>query len=185
MIVNAENIFLKRKDLVKEWRIEKYAYVMDTVQKTNVASDANFQKTFNGFYRVRRGAEWRKVYYDFFERHKEEKNISFEEIVTYIFEKTGRIEASFSSKMLATFDSRFPIWDVYVMRNLGLELKGKTKEERLQKAIYIYDEMKRWYETYLNTQEAKDQIALFDRYLPEYVWLSDVKKIDFLLWSTR
>lgn len=48
------------------------------------------------------------------------------------------------------------------------------------------DLVKQWHlEKYLSTSEAKEQLALFDRYLPEYSWLSDVKKIDFMLWSIR
>ena len=37
------------------------------------------------------------------------------------------IEASFSSKMLATINADMPIWDRYVVQNLCLDLKGKTK----------------------------------------------------------
>ena len=29
------------------------------------------------------------------------------------------------------------------------------------------------------------RLAEFDRILPGYVWMSDVKKIDFYLWSIR
>lgn len=31
--------------------------------------------------------------------------------------------------------------------------------------------------------EAAENIKLFDSLLPDYTWISDVKKIDFLLWS--
>lgn len=31
--------------------------------------------------------------------------------------------------------------------------------------------------------EAAENIKLFDLLLPDYVWISDTKKIDFLLWS--
>lgn len=31
--------------------------------------------------------------------------------------------------------------------------------------------------------EAAENIKLFDSLLPDYAWVSDTKKIDFLLWS--
>jgi hypothetical protein len=45
--------------------------------------------------------------------------------------------------------------------------------------------MRSWYADFLQTENGKDCIAEFDRTLPGYVWMSDVKKIDFYLWSIR
>lgn len=52
--------------------LDKYQYIMDQVRKTNIATDAVFQRTFNGFYIVRRNETWRKVYYELFEKVKTE-----------------------------------------------------------------------------------------------------------------
>ena len=41
---------------------DKYKQIMETVRKTNVSTDLDFQRIFNAFYRVRRNAEWRKTY---------------------------------------------------------------------------------------------------------------------------
>ena len=38
---------------------------------------------------------------------------------------------------------------------------------------------------YLKTDEALENIAEFDRWLPSYAWITDVKKIDYLRWSKR
>ena len=78
-----------------------------------------------------------------------------------------------------------PIWDQYVMQNLGLELKGKTPRERVINATEIYHQIEDWYKQYLLTDEAKENIAVFDQMLPGYTWISDVKKIDCLLWDKR
>ena len=153
---------------------DKYKQIMEMVRKTDVSLDPDFQRTFNGFYRVRRNAEWRKAYYDLFESVKG-SNPSFEFIIRTMYEATGNIEASFSSKMLATINPDMPIWDRYVVQNLCLNMKGKTKE----------DQMRSWYTDFLQTENGKDCIAEFDRTLPGYVWMSDVKKIDFYLWSIR
>ena len=95
------------------------------------------------------------------------------------------MEASFSSKMLATIDASRPVWDKYVLQNLGLELTGKTPNEKLDNAVALYRQIERWYSEYLGTYEARENIDTFNRMLPDYKWVSDVKKIDCLLWSMR
>ena len=87
--------------------------------------------------------------------------------------------------MLATIDPSKPIWDQYVLQNLGLELIGKSQEEKLQNAVALYDRIVKWYKEYLTTSEARENIIDFDRLLPEYAWVNDTKKIDCLLWSKR
>lgn len=98
---------------------------------------------------------------------------------------TGNIEASFSSKMLSTINADMPIWDHYVVRNLCLNMKGKTKEDQLNCGVNLYDQIIKWYKEFLQTENGSDCIAEFNRSLPGYVWMIDVKKIDFYLWSIR
>ena len=86
---------------------------------------------------IRRNEKWRQHYYDLFAKAKTER-FSFEQIITELYRLTGNVEASFSSKMLATIDASKPIWDQYVLQNLGLELMGKTQEEKLQNAVALY-----------------------------------------------
>jgi len=152
--------------------------------ETNVSTDADFQRIFNGFYIVRRNEDWRKVYYDYFESVKD-KTPTFEEIITYMYEHTGNIEPSFSSKMLATINSEKPIWDRYVVQNLNIKLTGTTKEEKLQNAIRLYGEMEKWYADFLKSDEGRECVANFEQFLPDYKWMADIKKVDALLWSVR
>ena len=102
-----------------------------------------------------------------------------------MYRLTGNVEASFSSKTLATIDASKPIWDQYVLQNLGLELTGNSQEEKLQNAVGMYDQIVSWYTDYITTGEARENIMEFDRLLPEYAWVSGTKKIDCLLWSKR
>lgn len=164
--------------------LDKYKHIMERVRETDVSSDLDFQRSFNGFYRVRRNAEWREAYYDLFEREKD-AHPSFESIIRAMYDATGNIEASFSSKMLATINAEMPIWDRYVVQNLCLTMKGRTKEEQLKCAVDLYEQMVQWYDEFLKTENGRNCIAEFDRTLPGYAWMSDVKKIDFYLWSIR
>ena len=144
----------------------------------------SFQRSFNGYYRIRRNEEWRSCYYSLFLRARTEA-LDFSQIITALFQATGNVEASFSSKMLATIDPTKPIWDQYVLHNLGLKLSGTTQEEKLNNAILLYGVIEKWYLDYLKTAEALENLNTFDRWLPEYKWISDVKKIDCLLWGKR
>lgn len=87
--------------------------------------------------------------------------------------------------MLATINADMPIWDRYVVHNLCLSIKGKTKEEHLICVVDLYAQMINWYKNFLQTENGSDCIMKFDRILPGYKWMSSVKKIDFYLWSIR
>lgn len=163
--------------MAKGLGLDRYEDIIQNIDP----STPNFQKLFNGYYRVRRNDQWRKSYYTLF--CKAWKSCySFDQIITELYKSTGNIEPSFSSKMLATIDTKKPIWDKYVLNNLGLKLTGKTQEEKLQNAIALYVQIESWYEDYFNTKNAKACIKKFDQWLPAYTWMSDTKKIDCLLW---
>ena len=165
--------------LARSLGLEKYAEII-----RGDPSSPTFQRAFNGYYRIRRNEEWRNCYYALFRRARTEE-LDFSQIITALFQSTGNVEASFSSKMLATIDPTKPIWDQYVLQNLGLELNGKTQEEKVKNAITLYRAIEKWYLDYLTTAEAHENIITFDLLLPKYKWISDVKKVDCLLWSKR
>lgn len=173
-----------RNRLAKSLGLDSYAKIMTHVRQTNIETDDGFQKEFNSFYRIRRNKAWRNVYYHLFEELKN-KTTSFEYIIRYIYEKTGNIEASFSSKMFATLYPDKPIWDRYVVDNLKLKLGGKSKEEQLNNAVLLYEKIESWYRTFLSTEKAAECIDTFDKALPEYRWINSIKKIDCFLWSIR
>ena len=182
MHINAKRVIETR--IAESMGVNKYRQIMERVRNTDVSSDEDFQRTFNSYYRIRRNEEWQVIYYDLFEAIKDSQP-SFEQIIRTLYKNTGNIEASFSSKMLATINSDMPIWDRYVVQNLCLKVKGKTKEEQLSCTVDLYDQMVRWYRTFLDTPNGKECIEEFERILPEYKWMSSVKKIDFYLWSIR
>ena len=170
--------------LASSMGLNKYQFLTEQLNKTDISTDENFQRVFNGFYIVRRNQTWRKVYYEYFEYIKNKKP-TFASILTYLYEKTGNIEPSFASKMLATIIPEKPIWDHYVIQNLNLKLVGATKREKLENAMAIYSDIEKWYEDFLQTDEAKECIEVFDHMLPKYKNISSIKKIDSIIWSIR
>lgn len=166
--------------------IARYYDLLQLSAAVNVAEDLSFQKAFTAFYRLRRDKHWRAYYFELFERMKSRKTqASFEEIQLRLFQKCGQIESSFSSKMLATINPDMPIWDSYVLKNLGLKLRGKNKEERFSMAVVLYDNICSWYKDFLKTDESKEMIGMFDQAFPEYSNITEIKKIDFIIWALR
>lgn len=179
---DVNKVFQER--LAASMGLDKYQFIMEQVKQTDVSIDADFQRIFNGFYRVRRNEAWRKVYYEHFENVKG-STPTFASILTHLYECTGNIEPSFSSKMLATIFPNKPIWDRYVVQNLNMELVGTTKEERVANAIALYTDIEKWYADFLQTDKAKECIEAFDRVMSDYKHISSIKKIDSILWSIR
>lgn len=182
MKFDVNKIFQER--LASSMGLDKYQFIMEQVNKTDISIDAEFQRTFNGFYIVRRNEEWRKAYYEYFESVKK-GTPTFTSILVHLYECTGNIEPSFSSKMLATIFPDKPIWDRYVVQNLNMKLKGRTKQERLENAMVLYTDIERWYADFLQTDKAKECIEVFDHVMPDYKHISSIKKIDSILWSIR
>ena len=161
--------------------IEKYNWIMKRVHETDVSSDVVFQRAFNGFYRMRqRPASFYASYYTYLEENKNNQVLSFEDTVTYLYQETGSIHASFSSKLLATVNPNMPIWDKFVLQNLGLRTPYSYEKDRLQKTIKLYQKICDWYKT----DEAIKKLAVFNQQFPG-TNITDVKKIDFILWATR
>lgn len=181
-IINPKEVIEKR--IAETMGFPRYAKIIKELHNVKINEDRSWQKNFNAFYKVRRNKEWQKIYYDIFEREKCKKP-SFEIILREIYDKTGNVEASFVSKMISTIDEGLPIWDQYVLSNLKLRLLGKTKEEKLENAICIYNKIKSWYDEFVSSEKGINCIEEFDKVMPKYAWFSPVKKIDFFLWSMR
>ena len=97
----------------------------------------------------------------------------------------GRFEPSFSSKLAHTLDPNQPIWDVNILRNTGQRAPAYGTKDRLNKTIEVYRGIQKWYRHFLPTEEASEILTIFDKLIPDSHRISDVKKIDFILWQTR
>ena len=166
---------------VKTFSIIQYQDIMKSAKNVDISSDKVFQKTFNGFYKLRYAPEeWKEIYYKLFEEKKNDTSLTFKDIITELYNKTQRIEASFSSKMLATINPNMPILDSNVLKYLNLKLKNDTdKQKRLENTIAVYDEIVEWYKR----DEAKECLKIFNEIMPSYKeGISDAKKIDCIIW---
>ena len=86
-------------------------------RKTLTLFDIDYQKNFNGYYRVRRDSSWLKTFYDYMEKNKNNTDITFEDILCKLYsiphnttkDMATTVEASFSGKILATINPNNPV----------------------------------------------------------------------------
>lgn len=166
------------------WRdIKKYMNIVNDLYSVNVSQDREFQKRYNGFYKVRqKKKEFYDVYYKIMEKGKG-KDITFEEVLLELYNELGSVEASFSSKLISTLDCKYPIWDSYVLKNLNIKAPRCGCKDRLRKTIETYNILCQWYDEFLICNEGIDIINKFNSMYP--CDISNTKKIDFLLWNIR
>ena len=171
--------------LKKSFGVDKYTFIIKELSKRDISKDINYQRVFNTFYKVRRNNKWRKIYYQYFESQKNNKHLTFEMVIRYLYEKTSQLEFSFSSKLLSTVNPNMPIWDVYVLNNLGLKMKMGKPKDRIEQAIRLYRDIHETSMRLVKSDWGKLAIAKFNEVLPDAFWISDIKKVDFFIWQTR
>ena len=165
--------------------ILQYVEIMDLFPCVDVAVNPNFQKKFNSFYRIRQKNHYfYSTYYEYMENGKTQRP-SFDEAIAHFHTILGRFEPSFSSKLVHTLDPNQPIWDVNILRNTGQRAPLYGTRDRLNKIIEVYHNIQRWYRDFLLTEEASKILIIFDELIPDFQFISSVKKIDFVLWQTR
>lgn len=168
--------------------LKNYQYIMQQVHAVNVSTDQTFQKTFETFYKLNRyPKEFRNLYFKLMQEKKNQSNISFKEIyddVKYYYNKDrggkARKEISFSSKLLHTLNDSYPIWDSVLTDKKHFNLRCNVET-----AVEVYKQYTHKYFDHVKSSCGQILIELFDEEFPVYKNISDVKKIDFILWQDR
>lgn len=189
MVLNSKTVLSEA--LENAFSLKEYTSIIETIRRDDFKATPEFRKKFNGFYTVRqKKSSWYDCYYSLMEKQRIVPQ-SFEVILRAMYEEGHTIEVSFVSKLIAAVDPNLPIWDQYVIKNLGFmkeweRYRQKSTEERIQKAVEIYNAIINWYSEFLSSENGKLCVERFDETLPEYKEkISDVKKIDYWLWSKR
>ena len=161
-----------------------YLELMRIFPHVDVSVDKDFQRKFNGFYRMRqRPRSWYELYFDLMQKLRNE-DVSFGYILRVLHEESGRMEASFSSKMLATIDPGKPVIDQFVLKNIGLRVPYYSSKNRYAELVDTYDKLCEWYENVLTSDEGVSVVNMFDEMYGDQ-GITDLKKIDLVLWQIR
>ena len=101
------------------------------------------------------------------------------------YNATGRIEASFASKLAASVDPGKPVIDSFVLKNLGFSLsRYGTADTRLARSVEVYKGIGKVFAEFLGTDQGTYLIARFEKCYPQRQ-LTPVKMLDLVLWQTR
>ena len=172
--------------------LENYDHLQRSLQCTDVTTDERYQSKFRKFYRVRRGQDWRRVFFSILEREKKSRAVSFDEVLEELYHLARhngkqQIETSYASKLVATIRPELPVFDKYVKENLELQTPpySMKAQERMDEFIDMYCHLhKKMLEMTQHKAFAKLRTC-FDTAFPEYKHFTDVKKLDLFLWQYR
>lgn len=167
--------------------ILKYINIMDMSCTEDAVKSLIFQKLYKGFYRVRRNDQWCKKYFSHLIENIKKNDISFDNVLDYVFKETGRCEASFSSKLVATINPNKPIWDKWIIENTGLRAPSSANKNKIALTKAAYQSIVLWYDVFLKSADGELWIKTFIENVPADVAdkITDVKKVDFILWQIR
>jgi hypothetical protein len=129
--------------------ISQYLEIMELFPNVDVSTNRDFQRKFNGFYRIiKRPESWYREYYSSMQRWKGSKP-TFDEVLEHLNKSLGKYEPSFSSKLVATLDPNQPIWDAYVLENTQIKVPSYTSCHKLERAQAAYKCLQSWYKLFL------------------------------------
>jgi hypothetical protein len=163
--------------------IAQYDWLVQEVRMRDVSADPGFQRRYNHFWRVRKNAAWRASYYALLERAKSEP-IGFETALRALHQRTGTIEASFASKLVATLDPTQPVLDAFVLKYFGLRLPYPYQDDRIGRTVNVYRSVQRGVDRIVRSDVMPEIRTAFTERYPG-TRLSDAKMVDFVLWQVR
>jgi hypothetical protein len=163
--------------------LEQYVWLQDHRDAKDLRKDLNYRKRFNHFYRVRRGPDWQDKFYGLLESNKREP-ASFRDVLRALHRATGRYEASFASKLVATIRPDMPVIDSIILRNVELKLPGYNVRDRAVRLEQLHATLVSWFNGFLATQTGRYLVKRFREEYPS-ARITEIKMLDFVLWQTR
>ena len=145
--------------------------------------ERDFQRKFDGFYRIRRNPEWQATYYQLL-ASRLSTGIEFRDALNFMLEATGRFEASFMSKLVATIHPLKPVIDSVVLENVGLALPVANAPDRIERICSIHEALEARFHAFLAAEPGRFLVERFRELYPE-ANITEVKMLDLVLWQIR
>ncbi|MGX1110561.1 MULTISPECIES: hypothetical protein [Bradyrhizobium] len=168
--------------------LEKYLWLQSrAAELKNPEVDEEFCRRFSGFYRLRaRDAAWRRAYFALMGEVRGTAP-DFRTCLTRLHAMTGRVEASFASKLLATLNPTLPVLDSVVLGHLSLKLPAWNATDRIEKSAAIYGRLTDRMVEYVHSAGGGSMIAAFRGYSDDFrrAAVTDMKIVDLVLWQMR
>jgi hypothetical protein len=169
-------------------KLNAYALTQNRLRQVNVSTDQQYQKTYNGFYRVRLPfTEAYSVYYNLIEQNKNNNEPSLAHILNELLTATQRVETSFGSKLLATVNPNVAPLDSVVLGHLNLRLPtrtGQSDSARIQQCVNVHNQLVEQMNQLITKPQFQQLKTRFEEGFPGYNF-TDIKILDLLLWQYR
>lgn len=126
--------------------------------------------------------------YALFQEMRAAEKVDFSLIVSRLHKMTRKVEPSFTSKMLATIDDAAPVWDrrvISALKHYDPKLPVVPTEfagGQIERGIAGYQALQEACRDLLAEPIGKRCIEQFDCYLSDYSAISNMKKLDVVLW---
>lgn len=171
--------------------VATYRLIRRTVAASDLlAQDAEpVRRRFNAYYGVRRNADWRARFYARFEAAKASPLSSlalFEDVLVGLEADTGRVEASFASKLVATLRPERPIIDSVVRGWLGQQVAAPPFGGGVGPALAYYQWLNDVLSEAATSSQARAWGAVFAEAFPGEAGedpVSATRQLDFLIWA--
>ena len=181
-IINENIDSLLTKEAIKHFK--DYYYLLDNLQKVNVAEDIYYQRKYKGFWVMGRLSEkYYKKYFDLLETNKNNKVISLEYVIKELNEIDNKVQFSFSTKLIHMINNENPIYDSKIASFYKLpEWTGNNYGERLDKVNKIYDFLIQEFKRVKVDMLLNISINKIKKYYELNEIFTDEKIIDSIIW---
>ena len=179
-----------------------YQYIMNNWKNHK---NADFIQVYYSFYLSARGGIMRKETNQkpYFDKLREcSPNDDLIKIICDLKEKmeNGSFEFSLATKLLHTINPTVPIYDSKVKEYLSMNeevefwwyrkkgMYGKPAKSgvtEIQKIEHDWNELNKWYSVFLLSERGKKWIEWFDLNFTDFIDISNVKKVDFIIYATH
>jgi len=171
--------------LERRGSVEKVLALMEVRTNPALATDSDYQRTFNGYYKM--GRKKGAYYLHFFSMLREAAYApsppSLKTTLQNLYAHTGERHLSFGTKMLATITDDVVIFDRNVADHFGVPSTPLPPPDWLSEALRRYEEIRRGIQAFTQTPEWQQMRALFDHKFPEAAHLSEIRKADLIIWA--
>lgn len=168
--------------------IAVYSFIQSEYSQGKILENYVFQFVFRRFYGLDNAGLSEKMKSHFFELLAE-KQTSLETILSNLYEiqrKKGdnSMQFSFATKLLHTIDNNKPIFDKEIESLTYSKPKRADKNTQIQSYIQLYNDLERLNSELLKTEIITNVILKFRLKFRDYNdQISDVKALDFIMWS--
>lgn len=187
--INVEQITTRLRTNEAKNAVTDYIDIMDRFHSIDVSKNPSFKTLFNGFYVVRLSETWHNTFFTYLETNRARTDISLSEVLRYLHTKTKRFEPALASNIVATINTKKPIWNDIVLTSWNIiappEPKGyNNKDEKVRIRIELttlaYQDIVAKYADFLGSDVGKSWVEAFNIVWGNIETITNLKKIDLI-----